>query len=111
MYKEILRCPLAGTIPDNLKLCCGMKVGSPVRAFYNPKNMAIRLYYFNVLLGYVPTTSDEALLYKYKQEGHKIWCYITEYNRDHPPRFPLYIGFKVKINDEETTPASEDIPL
>lgn len=113
-YKEILRCPLAGTNLDTLKLCVGMKVGSPVRPYSHVTDqglLQIKLYYFTAFLGYVPTYDNELTLLKHHQSGNKIYAYITEYNKDNPARFPLYIGFKVKINEEQSQPTDMDIPL
>jgi hypothetical protein len=97
---EVIQFPVAGVQHADYQLVVGLKVGRPVRMFWERANTfdanAIRLEIDGVKIGYVPMKLTK-VLHTYREAGIRLKAEVSMYN----PNNPTYTRLHVKVLTSE----------
>lgn len=112
--EEICRCSLSGVQYSDYQLCVGIKADSKLKLYWERSNqydnMAIRVEYCGIKIGYIPKGTFQNLLHEYRERGIKIVATIVSYNRNNPTwyMFTVKCEAKKKLNNSGDTDVSLD---
>lgn len=112
---ELARVNLAGVQYSDYQLVVGtIKAGSKLKLYWERNNpfddMAIKVEYSGVKIGYIPKGEIQDLLHEYREHGQKVYAFITSHNKTNPTWYMFCIKCCVtkKLKNSEDGETSFD---